>query len=275
MSFSRRFALNQNTQFQCAPRIGTSPPPTASSCPSLPILSYLSSEPQLSQQRLRRLSRASVISEHLQTQTHCSPEAASLLPLDSTLFGEAVKLATIPPVTRKRKAAEATLSSLPKETLPNKRIASAASPAPVHTSVDEKTAIRSKIAPPTPVTMASNGMDSEEDFMSAMSSDEEMQDFSGEEGKILYQARPGGQRRRQSRLRAFAPSRHFADKPLTRRLRRRVRRGTGPGFRPEGLGIGYQGKELLQHSVQGPRAQGHPAPTRRHDQRGQHDSEYS
>ncbi|ROT35766.1 ariadne-1 [Sodiomyces alkalinus F11] len=73
--------------------------------------------------------------------------------------------AAIPPTTRKRKAAEASISSQPTEALPNKRVASAA---------------KSK-APPTPVTTTSNTMDSEEDFMSAMSSDADMQDFSGEE----------------------------------------------------------------------------------------------
>ncbi|KAM0269644.1 hypothetical protein ACHAQH_009687 [Verticillium albo-atrum] len=68
--------------------------------------------------------------------------------------------ATIPPTTRKRKAAEATIPSEPAVAPPSKRIASAALQAQ---------------APPTPAT---NGMDSEEDFMSAMSSDEEMQEFS-------------------------------------------------------------------------------------------------
>ncbi|KXH39518.1 IBR domain-containing protein [Colletotrichum nymphaeae SA-01] len=73
---------------------------------------------------------------------------------------------TIPPTTRKRKAAEATISSNNQETATKKRIASAAG----------------QDAPPTPVTTASNGMDSEEDFMSAPSSDDEiMQDDSGED----------------------------------------------------------------------------------------------
>ena len=73
---------------------------------------------------------------------------------------------TIPPATRKRKAAEATISSNSGSDAPsNKRIASAAT-------------IDKEAAPPTPVTMTSNGMDSEEDFMSNVTSDEEMQDFS-------------------------------------------------------------------------------------------------
>ncbi|KXH66584.1 IBR domain-containing protein [Colletotrichum salicis] len=73
---------------------------------------------------------------------------------------------TIPPTTRKRKAAEATISSNNQDTATKKRIASAAG----------------QDAPPTPVTTASNGMDSEEDFMSAPSSDDEiMQDDSGED----------------------------------------------------------------------------------------------
>ncbi|UQC80887.1 IBR domain-containing protein [Colletotrichum lupini] len=73
---------------------------------------------------------------------------------------------TIPPTTRKRKAAEATISSNNQDTATKKRIASAAG----------------QDAPPTPVTTASNGMGSEEDFMSAPSSDDEiMQDDSGED----------------------------------------------------------------------------------------------
>ncbi|KAI3539274.1 IBR domain-containing protein [Colletotrichum filicis] len=87
-------------------------------------------------------------------------------------IGTAVSLAdkvlvgTIPPTTRKRKAAEATISSNNQDTATKKRIASAAG----------------QDAPPTPVTTASNGMDSEEDFMSAPSSDDEiMQDDSGED----------------------------------------------------------------------------------------------
>ncbi|KXH51866.1 IBR domain-containing protein [Colletotrichum simmondsii] len=73
---------------------------------------------------------------------------------------------TIPPTTRKRKAAEATISSNNQDTATKRRIASAAG----------------QDAPPTPVTTASNGMDSEEDFMSAPSSDDEiMQDDSGED----------------------------------------------------------------------------------------------
>ncbi|OHF04500.1 IBR domain-containing protein [Colletotrichum orchidophilum] len=87
-------------------------------------------------------------------------------------IGTAVSLAdkvlvgTIPPTTRKRKAAEATISSNTQDTATKKRIASAAK----------------QDAPPTPVTTVSNGMDSEEDFMSAPSSEDEiMQDDSGED----------------------------------------------------------------------------------------------
>ncbi|KAJ0338447.1 hypothetical protein COL922a_005574 [Colletotrichum nupharicola] len=87
---------------------------------------------------------------------------AETLPSPTSLVG------TIPPTTRKRKAAEATISSESPDALPNKRIASAAN--------------QTQHAPPTPVTTASNGMDSEEDFMSALSSEDEMmQDDSGED----------------------------------------------------------------------------------------------
>ncbi|KAJ6790192.1 hypothetical protein PWT90_07898 [Aphanocladium album] len=69
----------------------------------------------------------------------------------------AVQAATIPPSTRKRKAAETTIPS--------------ASPSKKHVV----SAVESQAAPPTPVT--TNGMDSDEDFMSQLSSDDEiMQD---------------------------------------------------------------------------------------------------
>jgi ariadne-1 len=87
----------------------------------------------------------------------------------STLLAPAAPEAvTIPPITRKRKAAETTINSVTRDDLPNKKvIVSAAEPSP---------------APPTPVTTASNGMDSEEEYMSAMSSDDEMmQDDSGDQ----------------------------------------------------------------------------------------------
>ncbi|RFU78282.1 ring finger [Trichoderma arundinaceum] len=72
---------------------------------------------------------------------------------------------TIPPITRKRKAAEATITSTDTENTPQKKIvASAGLPA----------------APPTPVT--TGDMDSEEEYMSPISSDDEiMQDDSGDE----------------------------------------------------------------------------------------------
>lgn len=62
---------------------------------------------------------------------------------------------TIPPTTRKRKAAEATLSSVNKGQHPKKRVASAASP-------------------PTPVTAGSPSMDSDDDFMSGVSSEDDV-----------------------------------------------------------------------------------------------------
>lgn len=77
---------------------------------------------------------------------------------------DAVKTANIPPITRKRKAAEAT------EIQPNKRIASAA-------------ASETPAAPPTPVTTVADShpeMDSEDEFMSMSSDDEIMQDSADE-----------------------------------------------------------------------------------------------
>jgi ariadne-1 len=73
---------------------------------------------------------------------------------------------TIPPITRKRKAAEATITSTDTETPPQKKVvASAGLPA----------------APPTPVT--TRDMDSEEEYMSPISTDDDeiMQDDSGDE----------------------------------------------------------------------------------------------
>ncbi|EXF76347.1 IBR domain-containing protein [Colletotrichum fioriniae PJ7] len=93
---------------------------------------------------------------------HFNPVSAP----SETLPSPPSAVGTIPPTTRKRKAAEATISSNNQDTATKKRIASAAG----------------QDAPPTPVTTASNGMDSEEDFMSAPSSDDEiMQDDSGED----------------------------------------------------------------------------------------------
>lgn len=79
--------------------------------------------------------------------------------------GQTVK---IPSITRKRKAAEATITLANQDDSPQKKIvASAATPA---------------AAPPTPMTSGSIGMDSEEEYMSAMSTDDElMQHDSGDE----------------------------------------------------------------------------------------------
>ncbi|CAM1504241.1 Fc.00g018320.m01.CDS01 [Cosmosporella sp. VM-42] len=75
-----------------------------------------------------------------------------------------LKAATIPPITRKRKAAEATISSANRDDPPNKKITASAA-----TATPDAHAL-----PPTPVTTVSNGMDSEEEYMTALSSDEEM-----------------------------------------------------------------------------------------------------
>lgn len=65
----------------------------------------------------------------------------------------------IPPTTRKRKAAEAKISAETTDTLPNKRVVASAA--------------ATDAAPPTPIT----GMDSDEDFLSTISSgDDGMQD---------------------------------------------------------------------------------------------------
>ncbi|RDA91862.1 hypothetical protein CP533_3684 [Ophiocordyceps camponoti-saundersi (nom. inval.)] len=70
---------------------------------------------------------------------------------------------TIPPLLRKRKAAEATISPDQRDDSQAKRLVTSAASA----------------APPTPVT---TGMDSEEEYMSNMSSDDEiMQEYSGDE----------------------------------------------------------------------------------------------
>jgi hypothetical protein len=72
--------------------------------------------------------------------------------------------ANIPPLTRKRKAAEATITSTPKEDVANKKILVSAASA--------------LAAPPTPVTTTTSvEMDSEEDFMSQMSSDDENMNY--------------------------------------------------------------------------------------------------
>lgn len=74
-----------------------------------------------------------------------------------------IQTVTIPPTTRKRKAAEATISSASKEdSQPNaKRVLASAS---LNTIA---------AAPLTPHTTVSNGMDSEDEYMSAMSSDDD------------------------------------------------------------------------------------------------------
>ncbi|OBS18287.1 hypothetical protein FPOA_10014 [Fusarium poae] len=78
--------------------------------------------------------------------------------------------ATIPPTTRKRKAAEATITSANRDEAPNKRVIASA-------ALSDKHAL-----PPTPITTVSNPMDSDEEYMSALSTDDEiMQDDSGDE----------------------------------------------------------------------------------------------
>ena len=112
-------------------------------------------------------------------QSHPAPfldPAVSCLPhhsrRSSSRLDEQPQGFTISPTTRKRKAAEATISS---GSLP-KRFASAGPEA----------------APPTPLTSASNTMDSDDDFNSAASSkDDGLQDYSdnddmsGIEGSLL------------------------------------------------------------------------------------------
>lgn len=96
------------------------------------------------------------------------PSLPAYLPIPTKPFS--LKTATIPPTTRKRKAAEATITSANRDETPNKRIIASA-------AVSDNHAL-----PPTPVTTASNPMDSDEEYMSALSSDDElMQDDSGDE----------------------------------------------------------------------------------------------
>lgn len=72
--------------------------------------------------------------------------------------------ATIPPTTRKRTAAEAKITSAFKEDLANKKVIASA-------------AIIVSAAPPTPVTTTTSvGMDSEDDFFSPNSSEDELND---------------------------------------------------------------------------------------------------
>ncbi|KAK1775906.1 hypothetical protein QBC45DRAFT_395702 [Copromyces sp. CBS 386.78] len=88
---------------------------------------------------------------------------------------------TIPPQTRKRKAAEATTSPTPDDTLPNKR--------PQLTSAGKHQLEGPEAAPPTPLTTttshngndshsdadpAADAMDSDDDFMSNLSSEDDM-----------------------------------------------------------------------------------------------------
>lgn len=96
-----------------------------------------------------------------------------------------IRAAKIPPTTRKRKAAEATITSTNIDDLPNKRVlASAAKP----TSALAGSVTVTAAAPPTPLTTGSNDMDSDEDYISGLSSEDElMQDdsldaMSGAEG---------------------------------------------------------------------------------------------
>lgn len=67
----------------------------------------------------------------------------------------------IPPKSRKRKAAEAKLSSTNKDLHPNKRTSAAA-------------AHPTQGSPPTPVTTASTNMDSDDDMISNLSSDDDV-----------------------------------------------------------------------------------------------------
>lgn len=87
------------------------------------------------------------------------------------LFTACPHAGTIPPTTRKRKAAEATVSSDSRDNAPAKR--------PVASAANSTSAARP--APPTPTT---TGMDSEEDYMSNISSDDEvMHEYSADEGE--------------------------------------------------------------------------------------------
>jgi hypothetical protein len=99
--------------------------------------------------------------------------------LFNAVYLEPEPTGTIPPLTRKRKAAEATISSGAASLPSSKRILASAGLGPE--------------APPTPVTTASNGMDYEDDFMSAVSSEDDIlpddsdndDDMSGPEGMSL------------------------------------------------------------------------------------------
>lgn len=94
-----------------------------------------------------------------------------------------ISTAKIPPTTRKRKAAEAKISSTKTDKTPNKRVLASAA-APESTLPTASAAKPSEAAPPTPVT----GMDSDEDFLSTVSSDDDVmqdtdnEDLSGAEG---------------------------------------------------------------------------------------------
>lgn len=104
----------------------------------------------------------------LATNKHCLLFSQSLAsPPPNTPDGKAQArgqllsiAATIPPLTRKRKAAEATISSCSKEdSLPSKKTIASAGFEP---------------APPTPVTTASHEMDSDDESMSAVSSEDDI-----------------------------------------------------------------------------------------------------
>ncbi|KAK2609141.1 hypothetical protein QQS21_002368 [Conoideocrella luteorostrata] len=90
-------------------------------------------------------------------------------PFDEPLPRSVCRAATISPTTRKRKAAEATIFSQDQEGVPpQKRLIASAADHPA--------------APPTPVTTTSFNMDSDEEYLSAMSTDDEiMQEYSGDE----------------------------------------------------------------------------------------------
>lgn len=66
---------------------------------------------------------------------------------------------TIPPTTRKRKAAEASIASPLEEALTKKQALASAAP---------------EAAPPTPLTNVSNTMDSDDEFLSAPSSEDDL-----------------------------------------------------------------------------------------------------
>jgi hypothetical protein len=89
-------------------------------------------------------------------------------------FDEQLHLLNIPPTTRKRTAAEATITKDSQA----KRLASAGPD--------------NAAAPPTPLTAASNTMDSEDDFMSPATSDDDVlqdsdnDDMSGAEGECTW-----------------------------------------------------------------------------------------